>query len=94
MSLPKGLLDTLGVEPEEQESLLRDMSILARVRSAEARGMVIIEIDKALFESLVGDAARAQGVEFVVEWKNDDLGFSAPTVYRREKDLPPDANTG
>jgi len=84
MSLPRSLSDSLGLTAAEEESILKDIAILARVKTAEARGTVILEISRELFESLVAQLALQQNVTFEVHWQTDEMGFSAPTVYRRE----------
>lgn len=85
MSLPRSLSDSLGLSAAEEESILKDMAILARVKSAEARGTVIMEISRELFESMTAQLALQQGVTFEVRWTFDEMGFAAPTVYRHEK---------
>ena len=79
MSLPRSLSDSLGLSAAEEESILKDMAILARVKSAEARGTVIIEVSKAMFE------AFAQGD---VEWTKDEMGFSAPRLTMPSSPTP------
>jgi len=85
VSLPRTLQDALGLEPGEADSVLRDMALLARVKTAEARGMVIIEISKEVFELMTQQAAEQQGVTFTVTWTTDEMGFSAPMVMRHER---------
>jgi hypothetical protein len=74
LALGTGLL-LKDLPKEDQESILRDMASLARVKSAASRGMVIIEMDKELFESMVLE-------HHIVTWTLDELGFSAPIVRK------------
>lgn len=71
MSLPRSLSDSLGLSAAEEESILKDIAILARVKTAESRGMVIIEIDREVFERFAGGE---------VEWTTDEMGWSAPRL--------------
>lgn len=84
LALTTGML-LKGLPKEEQENILRDMAILARVKSAASRGNVIIELDKGLFERMAQDAVGPTYSAFV-EWKEDDMGFMAPTVLKVSPD--------
>ena len=85
MTLPRSLADSLGLSVAEEQSILKDMAILARVKSSASRGMVILEIEKAMFDTMVERLAEKEGVDFTVRWEEDEMGFAAPTVYRVEK---------